>query len=94
MKLKKGKEKGDYDYIFFCPGCNAEHGFWIVGNTVWGFNGNMDKPTVSPSILHKVPLFDNTMHICHSYIIGGMIEYLSDCTHKLAGQTIELPEIS
>lgn len=31
--------------------------------------------------------------ICHSFITDGKIQYLSDCTHELAGQTIELPEI-
>jgi len=31
--------------------------------------------------------------ICHSFIKNGMIQYLGDCTHKLAGQTVELPDI-
>jgi len=30
--------------------------------------------------------------ICHSFIRNGKIEFLSDCTHALAGQTVELPE--
>ena len=30
--------------------------------------------------------------ICHSFINDGKIQYLGDCTHKLAGQTIELPD--
>lgn len=30
--------------------------------------------------------------ICHSFIREGRIEFLNDCTHALAGQTIELPE--
>lgn len=31
--------------------------------------------------------------ICHSYVRDGRIEFLSDCTHALAGKTVELPEI-
>ncbi len=31
---------------------------------------------------------------CHTFITDGRIQYLSDCTHQLAGQTIELPELS
>lgn len=31
--------------------------------------------------------------ICHSFITDGDIQYLSDCTHKLAGQTIPLPDM-
>lgn len=29
--------------------------------------------------------------ICHSFVTDGRIQYLSDCTHALAGQTIDLP---
>lgn len=31
--------------------------------------------------------------VCHSFITDGRIEFLSDCTHALAGQTVGLPEI-
>lgn len=30
--------------------------------------------------------------VCHSFITDGKIQYLSDCTHALAGKTIELSE--
>lgn len=30
---------------------------------------------------------------CHSFIRDGRIQFLSDCTHALAGQTVDLPEI-
>ena len=29
--------------------------------------------------------------VCHSYITEGKIQFLSDCTHALAGQTVDLP---
>lgn len=28
---------------------------------------------------------------CHSYVTEGRIQFLSDCTHALAGQTVDLP---
>lgn len=28
---------------------------------------------------------------CHSFVKAGMIEFLADCTHALAGQTVPLP---
>lgn len=31
-------------------------------------------------------------HVCHSFVRDGRIEFLSDCTHALAGQTVELSE--
>jgi hypothetical protein len=30
-------------------------------------------------------------HVCHSFVTNGRIEFLSDCTHGLAGQTVDLP---
>lgn len=30
------------------------------------------------------------MNICHSFVRNGKIEFLSDCTHELAGKTVEL----
>lgn len=40
-----------------------------------------------PSKLDSEPL------VCHSFITDGKIEYLNDCTHKLKGQTIDLPDL-
>lgn len=32
--------------------------------------------------------------VCHSFVTEGHIQFLSDCTHRLAGQTVPLPEIT
>lgn len=29
---------------------------------------------------------------CHSFVTDGRIQFLSDCTHALAGQTVDLPD--
>lgn len=29
---------------------------------------------------------------CHTFVKDGNIEFLSDCTHKLAGQTVPIPD--
>lgn len=29
---------------------------------------------------------------CHSYVRDGMVQFLADCTHPLAGQTVALPD--
>jgi hypothetical protein len=31
--------------------------------------------------------------VCHSYVREGQIEFLADCTHALAGQTVALPPL-
>lgn len=37
--------------------------------------------------------FESTPTICHSFVTNGSIQYLNDCTHELAGQTVELEKI-
>jgi hypothetical protein len=69
------------------------HGIPVRGNThpVWGWNGSVDAPTFTPSILIHYQGGDNPM-VCHSFVTDGRIQFLGDCTHALAGQTVELPE--
>lgn len=87
---------GEPDLGFYCPGCKCHHGVWLhkegYSGAAWDFNGNFDRPTFSPSILVRYPYADK-MNVCHSFVRDGMIQYLPDCTHSLAGQTVELPEI-
>jgi hypothetical protein len=77
-------------YEYMCLGCGYTHVFGLRGEGGHhSWNGDYDSPTVSPSLVQNfVP---GTM--CHSYIKNGHIQYLSDCTHALAGKTIELPDI-
>lgn len=104
---------------FWCPGCNEQH---IIptgegSGPRWGYNGNPEKPTFTPSVLvrtgHHVPgsrsakgdgcyctwdkkdqadFADLKCTICHSFVTDGRIQFLGDCTHALAGQTVNLPE--
>ena len=76
---------------FLCPGCGCGHWFKTDGpGPCWTFNGDRDRPTVRASIL--VRHGRNGSLVCHSFITDGQIQYLGDCTHKLAGQTVDLPE--
>ena len=90
-------------YLIECPGCGHCHMF----DKRWTFNGDFDKPTFRASMLSKYRhpkgysnenpapkgwVGEYVEEICHSFVTDGMIEYLSDCTHELAGKTIELPD--
>lgn len=33
-----------------------------------------------------------TCKVCHSFVTDGQIQFLSDCTHELAGKTVPLPD--
>jgi hypothetical protein len=103
-------------YTVYCPGCKSQHlipthqgqSIFSSGAT-WSFNGDVDKPTFSPSVFIKTGHYAegksktdcwacNNEHldlcvVCHSFITNGKIQYLSDCTHHLAGQTVELSEL-
>jgi hypothetical protein len=82
-------------YSFICPGCKNRHVFYTdypeYPEKNWQFNGDVDKPTFSPSLL--ILGDDNFNKRCHSFVKEGKIQFLSDCEHSLAGQTIELPEV-
>ena len=83
---------------FWCPGCRSGHTihFGPAGTETWQWDGDGAKPTISPSILVNGVRGDsseewNRAHPrCHSFVRAGRIEFLSDCEHKLAGQTVEL----
>lgn len=55
--------------------------------TTWGFDGRLDAPTLSPSILTRFTMAGQPF-VCHSFLRGGVWEFLSDCTHMLAGQRV------
>ena len=81
--------------MFVCPGCDLDgSGLHIlpvntdVKSPAWDWNGDVDKPTLSPSILTKHGDF-----ICHSYLKDGVFEFLSDSTHALAGQKVPIPDL-
>jgi hypothetical protein len=72
-------------YHYMCPGCGYIH---ALSPDVHKFNGDLDKPTFSPSLLQNF----SPERICHSFIADGRIQFLGDCWHQLKGQTVELPE--
>ncbi len=90
---------------FMCPGCDSSHICRVEGEgrPCWGFNGNMDAPTLTPSVLvtYNGPDagqldedgFRAPPAVCHSYVTNGSIQFLADSTHALAGQTVPLPDL-
>lgn len=89
---------------FVCPGCalDGSSGLHMLPvNTTehspaWTFDGNLEAPTLSPSILthHETSDTDSRpTFVCHSFLRAGVFEYLSDCTHALAGQHVPMPDL-
>lgn len=89
-------------YTIYCPGCEYNHEIPTSrahnpAGPCWEFSGTTDNPTFSPSLLIPKQEYEESPEDnwpqCHSFIRNGQIQYLSDCTHKLAGQTIDMVDV-
>lgn len=82
--------------MFWCPGCSEPHGPRVEGARVqshgpWTWNGDRDRPTLSPSIKVESANREGPT-VCHSFVQDGQIQFLGDCTHALAGKTVPIPD--
>jgi len=57
------------------------------GTKNWTWNGNVEYPTLKPSILTRV---DHV--VCHSFVNDGIVEFLNDSTHSAVGTKLPLLE--
>lgn len=77
--------RDEHKHAFFCPACG--YAYWIKTDSGgWTWNEDRERPTINPSILC------HGLFRCHSFVTDGSIQFLSDCTHKMAGQIVDLPE--
>lgn len=75
---------GNPDKPTFSPSVLVRSGHYVDGDkaSCW-CTYNAEHPD-EPDKFHCV--------ICHSFVKDGRIQFLSDCTHPLAGQTVDLPD--
>lgn len=70
--------------LFWCPGCDGAHqvsvGTGDGPRWVVTYNGPDAGVDGAPPA------------VCHSFITAGRIMFLDDCTHALAGKTVDLPD--
>jgi hypothetical protein len=68
----------------------------------WTWNGDVDKPTLKPSIKRTGYIGKNTCYddggpgrecVSHVWVNDGVVQYLDDTTHELRGQKLELLDI-
>lgn len=81
-------------YLFWCPGCRRPHPYRVAaspwdkpGTPVWTFNGDLTKPSFSPSLL---VLCSDGKTECHLFLTDGVLSYCGDSAHALAGQSVPL----
>lgn len=92
----KSAQDGREGITFYCPGCGGPHSVTTAGPGAWGYNGDPERPSLSPSVLVNYGFRAGDKR-CHSYVglydaKPGEIMFLTDCTHHLAGRTVPLPE--
>jgi len=83
----KNKTTGQTEYVVFMPGLER----MIAINDGWQFNGNKKAPTFSPSLLTNGGAGGRERS--HCFVRDGMVQFLGDCSHALAGKTVELPAV-
>ena len=99
-KLKLVEVWGPGTYTFECPGCCCAHFIRtkpdpeLPGKEVWTWNGDVDKPTVTPSLHVFYPRSGQTPQktLCHLFITEGKLRFLGDCDHELKGQVVPMLE--
>lgn len=83
---------GDGMYTFQCPACGCCHYFATKENPhcsgeTWTWNGDAEKPTVSPSI-NVEPIGKRGR--CHFHVKDGRIHFCGDCGHDMKGQIVDM----
>ena len=78
------------------------------GTNCWTWNGDVDKPTLHPSVLttgvwrisdeeHKTLMSGGKVeprpYSCHMWVNDGQAQFLGDCSHELRGQTVNMLEV-
>jgi hypothetical protein len=84
--------------MFICPGCATDEASGLhmlpvnsseTTQPSWEWDGNLEAPTLNPSILTG----KGSEVICHSFLKAGVFEFLTECTHEFAGQSIPMPDL-
>lgn len=102
----EGAEHADAGWMHWCPGCGTYHAIAVerplANGARWTFDGNMERPTFAPSVKCSWGPFPSVpegrpdagkVRVCHYFIRAGRIEFCSDSTHGLSGQTVDLPDV-
>lgn len=83
-------------FVFWCPGCEDVHPYRVARGgsegpefPVWTFNGDLERPTFTPSLL-----VNGSGHgkRCHLFLTDGVLNFCADSAHALAGKSTPCPD--
>lgn len=104
LRVMTDVDTGKASYWMWCPGCDDT----VRITSEWDWDGNLDAPTFSPSILTTGVQWAESEHFykpnhasvpaggeirCHSFLRAAVWEFLTDCTHALAGQHVPMVDL-
>jgi hypothetical protein len=104
-------DSGPIGWCHYCPGCRHTHCFnveqptraWpefnIAGGVKWSFNGNLERPSFSPSMLIQTGGWKSPegkdipqRTLCHYVLSDGVINFCADSAHELTGRAVPLAD--
>lgn len=88
MKVRVARSGGKVCYWLWCPACDDA----VMISDDWSWNGDSERPTFSPSLLTRFTMAGRD-HVCHSFVVDGVWQYLADCTHDRAGQHVPMVDV-
>lgn len=74
----------------WCPGCRVMH---VFPTSDW--DGSREQPTVSSERRFEARGFGALVPatLCRYQLMAGVLRFMSDCTHALAGKSVPLPDL-
>ena len=90
VRVSRYLQQGDPSALWhWCPACERIHPLPL--DRGWTFDGNLEKPTFTPSFKHEIN-FGDKKTVCHYTLTAGVLTFYPDCTHALRG-AVPLPEL-
>ena len=74
---------GDAERPTFSPSILVRYDHWVPPADTLEMSAKIRAGEVTQTQVHDV---------CHSFVTDGRIQFLGDCTHALAGQTVDIPD--
>jgi hypothetical protein len=85
-QVSKFLRRGQDRYFHWCPACQRMHPL----PDAWSYNGDLEKPTFTPSFKHNFTLDNGDKAVCHYILTDGMLTFCADSTHALASKTVPM----
>jgi hypothetical protein len=92
----------DGQIAHWCPACASLHAFAVLSANTrgakWAWDGEAALPSFLPSMKitwgrQADPACNVAGGCCHYVLTKGRITFCPDCTHALAGQVVDLPDL-